>query len=557
MRSDDFESYHDYQLSYSPSGVMSTKSCPSTSQEYWYAYCANNNGYIMNHQVRSVYDAINGVTSFLTWDADGQLRDVMRPCLGDVRHHWWNEAGQMVAMVDNEQCGYYGYNADGERMYKLTGQSVLEQYNAGEQHFQMFFNDAVLYVNPYMVVTPKGYTKHYYNGSRRIAAQVGDLNDLPNDILDNSGIVQERIQNARSYMDSLLTVTEQQQAIIENLFVTPDGDVLGEMQWLSQCYEEERTLQTAVYCEEDLLASLLIQPPYDPEYPAADIYYYHSDHLGSASWITNSSGDPVQYIHYMPYGELWKNQQRTPYNERFKFTGKERDEESGYDYFGARNYTSAASIWTSPDPLLDKYPEISSYAYCHWNPVKYVDPNGKWVETAWDVANVVMGVESFVSNIHQGNVAGAVVDGVGVVLDAVATVLPVAPGGAGTAIKTLRAADKVSSVIPKTRIATKNNYRRALQDATGKIGKGYEAHHTLPQKYRKEFEKLGINIDEPGNVVWRKAEVHRTGNTEHAKEWKKFFKKNPHPTKEQVLQQRNIIENKVWPDAPKGETPVN
>ena len=377
MLSDDFDSYYDYQMSYSPSGMICTKSCPSTSQQYWYGYCTNDNEHTINHQVRCIYDGFLGATTFFTWDADGQLRDVMRPCLGDVRHHWWNEAGQMVAMVDNEQCGYYGYNADGERMYKLTGQSVLEQYNAGEQHFQMFFNDAVLYVNPYMVVTPKGYTKHYYNGSRRIAAQVGDLNDLPNDILDNSGIVQERIQNARSYMDTLLTIEELQQADIENLFVTPDGEVLGQMQWVSQCYVEERTLQTAVHCEEDLLESLLIQLPYDSEYPASDIYYYHSDHLGSASWITKSSGEPVQYIHYMPYGELWKNQQRTPYNERFKFTGKERDEETGYDYFGARNYTSAASIWLSVDPLADKYPGISPYAYCNWNPVKYVDPDGR------------------------------------------------------------------------------------------------------------------------------------------------------------------------------------
>ena len=85
----------------------------------------------------------------------------------------------------------------------------------------------------------------------------------------------------------------------------------------------------------------------------------------------------MQYIHYMPYGELWKNQQRTPYNERFKFTGKERDEETGYDFFGARNYTSDASIWTSPDPLSDKYPQISSYAYCANNPMKYVDPDGR------------------------------------------------------------------------------------------------------------------------------------------------------------------------------------
>jgi RHS repeat-associated protein len=68
----------------------------------------------------------------------------------------------------------------------------------------------------------------------------------------------------------------------------------------------------------------------------------------------------------MPFGELWYNQQASAYNERFKFTGKERDEETGYDYFGARNYTSAASIWLSVDPLADKYPGISPYAYCSW-----------------------------------------------------------------------------------------------------------------------------------------------------------------------------------------------
>ena len=78
----------------------------------------------------------------------------------------------------------------------------------------------------------------------------------------------------------------------------------------------------------------------------------------------------------MPYGELWKNQQRTPYNERFKFTGKERDEETGYDYFGARNYTSAASIWLSPDPLLDKYPSFSPYMYCFGYVLIMYDPNG-------------------------------------------------------------------------------------------------------------------------------------------------------------------------------------
>ena len=63
------------------------------------------------------------------------------------------------------------------------------------------------------------------------------------------------------------------------------------------------------------------------------IYYTHGDHLGSANWITDFHGVPVQYIHYLPYGQLLANQQATGYDERYKFTGKERDAESGYDYF--------------------------------------------------------------------------------------------------------------------------------------------------------------------------------------------------------------------------------
>ena len=106
-------------------------------------------------------------------------------------------------------------------------------------------------------------------------------------------------------------------------------------------------------------------------------YYYHSDHLGSAAWITDDRGLPVQYIMYAPYGEQLLNQQSTPYNERFTFTGKERDEETGYDYFCARNYLSALSIWGAVDPLADKYIYNSPYVYCDGNPIKFVDPDGK------------------------------------------------------------------------------------------------------------------------------------------------------------------------------------
>ena len=61
----------------------------------------------------------------------------------------------------------------------------------------------------------------------------------------------------------------------------------------------------------------------------------------------------------------------------YTFTGKERDEETGYNYFGARYYDSDLSgLFLSVDPMSDKYPSVSPYAYCMWNPMRLVDPDG-------------------------------------------------------------------------------------------------------------------------------------------------------------------------------------
>ena len=68
----------------------------------------------------------------------------------------------------------------------------------------------------------------------------------------------------------------------------------------------------------------------------------------------------------------------------FPFTGKERDRETGYGYFGARYMDhELMTMWLSVDPMADKYPSISPYAYCAWNPVKLVDSDGRdiWILT--------------------------------------------------------------------------------------------------------------------------------------------------------------------------------
>lgn len=65
--------------------------------------------------------------------------------------------------------------------------------------------------------------------------------------------------------------------------------------------------------------------------------------------------------------------------------GKEKDYGSGFHYYGARYYWSELLTgWLSVDPLTDKYPDISPYAYCMWNPVKLVDPDGREFGKTYD-----------------------------------------------------------------------------------------------------------------------------------------------------------------------------
>ena len=95
------------------------------------------------------------------------------------------------------------------------------------------------------------------------------------------------------------------------------------------------------------------------------------------------------------------------------------------------------------DPMAEKYYSMSPYGYAGNNPLKYTDPTGEYIESIWDLASLAMGAKSFIDNVRAGNVGAAIVDGVGILADGVALALPIVPGGAGAAIKGVRAADKV------------------------------------------------------------------------------------------------------------------
>ena len=73
------------------------------------------------------------------------------------------------------------------------------------------------------------------------------------------------------------------------------------------------------------------------------------------------------------------------YQQRYTFSGKEKDSETGYHYFGARYYSSDLSLWLSVDPMSDKYPSLSPYNYCAWNPMRLVDPDGKELDDYYNL----------------------------------------------------------------------------------------------------------------------------------------------------------------------------
>ncbi len=104
-------------------------------------------------------------------------------------------------------------------------------------------------------------------------------------------------------------------------------------------------------------------------------YYYHPDHLGSASYITNLDGEVVQHIEYVPFGEVFLEERNNTWNTPFLFNGKELDEETGLYYYGARYYNPRISLWYGVDPMAEK--TMTPYAYCYNSPVRLVDPNGE------------------------------------------------------------------------------------------------------------------------------------------------------------------------------------
>ena len=166
---------------------------------------------------------------------------------------------------------------------------VNDEPSGGDTHTHNF----TAYVNPYMVVSRAGrYTKHIYIGSQRIVSKLGDM--------DSYGEDPRRIEYAGTGIESGADNND-----FENV---PN------------------------FCCEDKMQTKSFDPS-EKDDPELYQYYYHSDHLGSSSLITNLDGETVQHIEYVPFGEVFIEERNNRWNTPYLFNAKELDEETGLYYY--------------------------------------------------------------------------------------------------------------------------------------------------------------------------------------------------------------------------------
>ncbi len=128
------------------------------------------------------------------------------------------------------------------------------------------------------------------------------------------------------------------------------------------------------------------------EYFENTTYFAHTDHLGSTRLLTRLDQSVRESDDYYPYGELVPSSGGT--GDIFKFTGKERDQESGNDDFGARYYASSMGRFLTPDSAryssLTDPQSLNLYSYVGNHPTTMIDPDGRcwrWAQKLCDAAH--------------------------------------------------------------------------------------------------------------------------------------------------------------------------
>ena len=339
-----------------------------------------------------------------TYDANGNPTLVEDDSLNTERRMAWDEENRLTALSDNCKTSRYTYNAAGERIVKSHGYLEGVYVNGAPQGLTFHeTEDYTIYPAPILSVTRQRFTKHYFIGDRRVASKIG-AGIFQNAYGHGANVV---TAGQKDYQMRMMQIEKQREDYYRKLGTPPGVPTMkGATAEPENTHEGYNTIIRELgdhsvpdgWIQRPKRNTVPGTPPgppvqwdkaEDPDdvqpgygyVPAdtahhEDIFYYHSDHLGSTSYITDAKANVAQFDAYLPYGELLVDEHSSTEEMPYKFNGKEFDEETGLYYYGARYMNPRTSLWYGVDPLAEKYVSVGGYVYCVGNPVKLIDPNG-------------------------------------------------------------------------------------------------------------------------------------------------------------------------------------
>ncbi len=332
--------------------------------------------------------------------------------------YFWDEENRLMAVLDSGLLSEYTYDAAGERVIKSSGGLQGTWLNGAPAGTINHHDNYTVYVSPYLVCRKSSFTKHIYMEDERIVSKIGTGSftniSFPQSALTAGGV---------NYIQRAAQLKQDRVSYYATLGVSP-GPPIQKL-----FYAEPQNSGIAAPVLVDSTAGNIppgwpgntTKPTNGPPVYVAPIpgndsvragygfrgtrhiaelnqYFYHGDHLGSTSYVSNVLGEAVQHVEYVAFGETFFEERSsistaTPY----LYNSKERDEETGLYYYGARYYDAQLSLWLSVDPpIFGRYLEgelnggvydpanLGVYTYVHQGPLIFTDPDGNGKKTVDD-----------------------------------------------------------------------------------------------------------------------------------------------------------------------------
>ena len=353
---------------------------------------------------------------------------VVNDSTNETRELYWDEENQLMVLSDNGKTSRYTYNAAGERIMKSYGTMEGVYINGAPQGITFHETDNfTLYPASIISINKNRFTKHYFLGDKRVASRIGT--GLFNNVYGRNGSYVTAGQ--QDYAERMNQIQKQKEPYYKQQGIAPGVPTM------KGAYGDPENTKRGYNSIIDTLGNHDVpqgwiqtprpnttpntnpgppvswNDPSNPDDPQAgygyipndttkeETFFYHSNHLGSTSYITDDKVNITQYDAYLPYGELLVDEHSSSEDLPYKFNGKQFDEETGLYYYGARYLNPMASIWYGMDPLAEKYKSIGAYVYCSANPIRLIDSDGKkilFVNGYWN---------SFIGGLIGSSSAGA------------------------------------------------------------------------------------------------------------------------------------------------------